>query len=126
MKRRSHTCQSDAGFTLLEVLVALSIVAIVVASITKLMVFSTGLVSLNQDYAEAIGVAQQKIEETRALDFTDITNNSGTEGIYSWALTVAVDDPEPGTKTITIQVTWEHKGEQKEYATQTIYAEVTA
>ena len=120
--------QSSAGFTMIEVLVAMVIFSVVATATGKLMTATTGIVTVNKEYAEAVTKAQGKIEELRALDYDEIASGSAPEDPdgYSLVWTISDDDPEPGTKTIVAHITWTHKGSQKEYVTQTIFSQVTA
>jgi hypothetical protein len=111
----------------MEVLVAMAIFSIVATATGKLMTATTGIVSLNKDYAESVTKAQGQVEKLRAIDYDAIVSGSAEEDAdgYTVVWIVSADDPAPGTKTIVVHVTWMYKETQKEYVTQTIFSQVT-
>ena len=124
--------RANAGFTLIEVLVAMVIFAITSSATASLMFHSTGMVAENSSSSQAIAVAQRVLEDLRTLDYEDIEDGSFS---YIWAAknktfnaswSVYEDDPEAGLKTIIVTVTWDGKGGTKSYETQTIYSQITA
>src|SRR5262245_36667602 len=67
-----------AGFSLLEVLVAMTIFAIASLAVSKLMVDATTMISKNEAESQAITFAQQTMENLRAMKFANLTNGSST------------------------------------------------
>ncbi len=124
--------RANAGFTLIEVLVAMVIFAIASAATVSLMYHSTRMVAENSSSSQAITVAQRVLEDLRTLDYEDIEDGSFS---YTWAAknktfnaswSVYEDAPEAGLKTIIVTVTWDGKGGTKSYETHTIYSQITA
>ena len=122
--------RAPAGFTLIEVLVAMSIFAITSAATASMMLHSTATVAANNGASQAITLAQQAMEDFRARAYQDMANGSDVvtwKGI-SFTITSEVyeDDLDPGMKTIVVTVSWQEKGVARTYATQSIYAQVNA
>jgi prepilin-type N-terminal cleavage/methylation domain-containing protein len=121
---------SRAGYSLIELLVAISIFAITAAAIAAQMVHSTAMISQNAEASQAITIAQQVMEDIRTLTYSDMS--SGAEMVtwkgqkFNAAWNVSEDDPAPGTKTVIVTVSWEDKGETKTYETRSVYSQVQA
>jgi prepilin-type N-terminal cleavage/methylation domain-containing protein len=101
------------GFTLIEVLVALIILAISLLALAGLMVTTTKNNSSGNHMTEAATFAQDKLEELRAMRWenlpvgTSSDQKSGSTGINytrNWKV-------EPGgvLKTITISINWQDR-----------------
>jgi prepilin-type N-terminal cleavage/methylation domain-containing protein len=122
--------RSMAGFSLVEVLVAMAIFAVAATAVTSLMYHSTTFVSGNNLLSQAITCAQTRLEYLRTLDYEDVVGDSsecvgdGANFEVSWE--VDEDAPEEGAKTVILTVSWTEKGEVKSYALETIYTAVTA
>jgi prepilin-type N-terminal cleavage/methylation domain-containing protein len=117
------------GFTLIEVLVGMVIFAISSLAVTSLMVNHSQLVSLNSQSSEAIVLAQDKLEDLRAMNFTDLASNTAPavtkKGIaYTTSWTVQKNTPATGMTTLTVTVAWNHKGVAKSYVAKSIFSSV--
>ena len=122
---------STAGFSLIEVLVAMALFLIASSAVASLMYHSTAHIAVSNHFSQAIVCAQKHLEEIRAQRYEDITNESGYvctgEGLsFDVAWQVTEDDPGDGMKSILLTVTWTDKGEVKNYEIHTIYTQVTA
>lgn len=88
--------QPDSGFTLLEVMVALSIIAIVLVSVYKMQAQTISMNYEARFYATAPLLAQLKIAEIEIENPGEQTDNSGDFGDefpgYRW--NVVIDDIE--------------------------------
>jgi prepilin-type N-terminal cleavage/methylation domain-containing protein len=78
---RLERCQREEGFTLLEVLVALTILGLSVVTLIQLSSQSLRLVKTSGDYQDAVLVADRLASETQA---TDEVIDNGQEGPYRW------------------------------------------
>ena len=96
LHRRTRNLQSDFGFTLLEIMVSVSIIAIVLVSIYKMQAQTISLNYEARFYATAPLLAQFKMTEQETKSLEDLTSDSGNFGDdfpgYSWSM--AVDDVE--------------------------------
>ena len=118
MRNEGHT-SSEAGFTLLESLVALSILAIAFASL--LGSFSGGLraVDTTDDYVSALNLAETLLaDRTSSRDFS-LGRNRGVDRKFTWTVDVDPAAPREGapeTKIgdwnlfrISVRVAWSPK-----------------
>ena len=89
---------ADKGFTLVEVLIAIGILAVVIVGLLQLFVYCSRLAEAAGNTTIAVNEAQNKLEEIRNHDFNDIAvdyASGGTPG-NTFALTSLT-----GTGTIT-------------------------
>lgn len=122
--------RTSAGFSLIEVLVSMAIFAIAASAVSSLMYHSTSYMSGNNYQSQAIMCGQASLEHLRMLDYDDVVDDSDEctgDGIsFDVVWEVTEDEPEDGTKTIVLTVSWVEKGESKSYELETIYTAVTA
>jgi prepilin-type N-terminal cleavage/methylation domain-containing protein len=112
-----RTVPAQAGFTLLEVLVALTIMSLAIVTLFQLTSQSLRLVKTSGDYQEAVLLADRIATETQP---SEEATDSGEEGPFQWERRVAlVPMPEefqpketiPGREpaklfAVTIDVRW--------------------
>ena len=88
--------QSKAGFTLLEIMVAISIMAIVLVTVYRMHAQTLSMAYSARFYTTAPLLAQEKMVEIESKGQQDMTDDSGDFGDefpgYRWQ--VAVDDVE--------------------------------
>lgn len=124
-----------SGFSLVEVLVAMTIFSIVSLATSSLMTNSMAMISENALGSEAIGIAQGRVEIARNVPYemmtsanvcptTSVNSAKGTT-TFTLVCSVATDAPVTGAKTVRITVSWNHKGKVKSYATETIFTKIT-
>jgi len=102
---------SQRGFTLLETLVALGLFAIVLASLTPLLITTIQANARASRITKATCLAQDKLEVLRNTPYAAITSGSDTvaEGgstkayARSWTVTAG---PTATTKTVIMTVGW--------------------
>ena len=96
LKRPTRNLQSDFGFTLLEIMVSVSIIAIVLVSIYKMQAQTISMNYEARFYATAPQLAQFKMAEQETKSLEELTGDSGNFGDdfpgYRWSM--AVDDVE--------------------------------
>ena len=98
------------GFTLLEVMVALAIMAGVILTVISSVNYHLSLTARNNEETVALLLARAKLEELELLDKQQLTQ--GKEGTfqpewpdYSWKAEIS-PAPVPVFKTLTVTVTW--------------------
>jgi prepilin-type N-terminal cleavage/methylation domain-containing protein len=120
-----------AGFTLIEVLVAMVIFSISSLALAQLMWTSTQRVSSNNKLSYAVTLAQAQVEHLRQLTFEELSSGTDPDPRYlhntpfSRDWTVELDPHNGDLKTVTISVSWDDRGAPQTYETQTIYTSVT-
>ena len=101
----------EKGFTLIEVLIGVIILAIGVLAIAGMQITSTRGTSFSNNLMHATYVAQDRLEFLKNLAFTDpqIQNGSAVNGsktisgvVFNWSYRVAGVD----VRTINLTVTW--------------------
>ena len=130
--------KSSKGFTLLEVMIALAILAVGLVTVMQLFSSSLRNAKVSNDYTNAIFAARQKMEEMLVLteDITEMEESGEFENLpgYSWLMTSELYEPEeteadtrfalkpegddveePLTDTyiISFSVTWNPSGDSK-------------
>jgi len=125
------------GFSLIEVMVALLVLALGVLAVVKLQGVLIQSASDSNHRAVAVSLAQQKIDDLRSFSdaqgFLDIGENTGgaigaspnefsiERGFYSYSLRWEVDDPTPDSKVVTVFVAWQDEtGNEQEINLATI------
>ncbi len=98
------------GFTLIETLIALFILAFALLALAGLMVTTTRNNSFGGHMTEAATLAQDKLEELRTTPFDGIvsyhdsmTGNQGIQYARNWNIAL---NPAGNFKTITLTITW--------------------
>jgi type IV pilus assembly protein PilV len=98
------------GFSLIEVMIALVILAVALLALAGLMITTTKNTSFGGHMTEATTFAQDKLEQLRAAPWTGIIAGAdtavGATGIsYARSWTVA-DNPNQDQRWVTITITW--------------------
>ena len=108
-----------AGFTLVEVMISSVIMAFVLVSIMSVISRTSRYVLDLRTFARSSQVAQQRIEELRAMSWSQITNlattftnSSDTNGTYGKRLSVSNYMVQGSTTLVvraTVLVTWTNR-----------------
>jgi type IV pilus assembly protein PilV len=93
-----------AGFTLIEIMVALVIIAIGVIALSGVQTRSSNDVYATGRSTRALALAQQHIEMLRAGGYVAAVSDSGQDGVFTW--TAHVDSAAVDLKSIDVAVTW--------------------
>ena len=117
-----HQTRKNGGFTLLEVLVAMVILAVGLLGMASL---SIGIIKgneLSKEVSSATTCAREKMEDVERLGYANTPETSGTiteayNSItqypdYKRETVTAVDTPATDMKTITITVYWDSDSHQ--------------
>jgi type IV pilus assembly protein PilV len=105
------------GFTIIEVMVALGILAFGILAIASMQTASLGGTSLAGNTTEATTIAMNQLEQLIPLKCTDAALSFGspaptTQGQYTVGYSVAAG-PLTNTRYIRVTVQWDEKGAQK-------------
>ncbi len=111
--RRIHS-----GFTILEVMVALSILAFGILAIASMQTASLSGTNLAGGITEATNAAMDRVEQLISRAYSHADLNSGNHGpvvqgriTLNW--TVTLNQPLVNTKTIQVTAQWNEKGVPK-------------
>jgi prepilin-type N-terminal cleavage/methylation domain-containing protein len=102
MPRGHFESNAEGGFTLLEVVVAVSILSIALMGIMALYVHTIALSEVNRETQIATFAAQSKLDEIRAMNFNNIltTYPPGASTYFAVSgLRAFAPDPQPGSVT---------------------------
>ena len=130
LQTTNHKLQTKSGFTLLEVLVALSVFVIAVVVIIQL--FPVGLKSsrASKNETTAINLAQAGLENAKGTAYNDVTSESRTRvssdptsPFYNFERESSVQfvdtnldtsETDLGLKKITVTIFWQESGQEQE------------
>lgn len=113
LSRNLEVTKSEEGFTIVEVIMAISILAIGLLAVANMQIMAMQGNASASWQAEQTTHAQDKMEELMALTYThadlDPAGNTHTEANppenFTITWDVAVDTPVPDTKLITVTAT---------------------
>jgi type IV pilus assembly protein PilV len=128
------------GFSLLEILIAITILAIGLLALAELQITAIQGNAFSGRTTDATTLAQDALEQLMALDYTDADLNDGSHPpksqaevsatqevqgvIYTLSWDVTEDSPINNTKTIDMTVIWSEGGQQRTLSMQFIKSEV--
>lgn len=125
---RSRQRRRQAGISLLEVLVAITLFALVASGVAAMAGNSMRATANDRAATAAQMIAQEEIEAVRALEYADIVpaarSVTRVGKTFEVDRFVSDDDPAEGMKTITVQVQWAGPLGAKSYELQTIFTAV--
>ena len=126
------------GFTLIEALLAMSLLSIAVFGMFSLLPAVMGYNEFAETVSTATTLAQAKVEALKSADWASIAvadpdpspdlqldenGNTGAGGIYTRFTTVAIDPTYSNIKQITVTVSWGWKGDTKNVTLKTMLKE---
>lgn len=120
-KKRRDSMRNAKGFSLVEVLIAAAILAVVLLAIASLFSTAYSNVGYGGRRTKAVALARQKMEELRDGIFPPSTVGSPetVEGVYTRSWTVAVTGAPSQVATVTVAVSWPDAGVGTRQATLT-------
>ncbi|MBF0537046.1 MAG: type II secretion system protein [Nitrospirae bacterium] len=117
------------GFTLIEIMVAITIVAIGITAIVQLFSGSLRLVSSSEGYTRAVVLAQSKVRSVVAdsnLREGEYTERADNAYMYQVAIQQLDKDRTAPLQcdlyAIKVTITWESASNEKSYTLNTLYA----
>ncbi|PRX19723.1 prepilin-type N-terminal cleavage/methylation domain-containing protein [Orenia metallireducens] len=103
-----YNLNDEAGFTMIELLVALSILTMILLPLTKLLIDNSTKIIEAKQLTIATNLARLKLEEERAKVFGDINSRAlaeiGEGGFTNYKYLVEVDSIETEVKEIIVKV----------------------
>jgi prepilin-type N-terminal cleavage/methylation domain-containing protein len=115
MTRQTHilenTARCKAGFSLVELMVVLVILAIGLLPLALIQTRAQQDVFESGQYTEALQVAQLQMESVKSQGFGNAVTDSGLVEVYTWRTTV--NNVSFGLDQIVVEVRWNEKGRQR-------------
>ncbi len=109
MKDRAIIHRQSRGFTLLEVLVAMTILGVGILGVVTALSLATQAGGSSLRLSDAAQFARQQMMLATSTTPDMLQPNEGTEGRYHWILTY--DSKSNDLVLATIQVDWQEKGQ---------------
>jgi prepilin-type N-terminal cleavage/methylation domain-containing protein len=127
MRRARHGRQ---GFTLVEVLAALTLFALAAAATVALAVTSIRQASANRQGMAAAFLAQQELERMRGHDFQNMQSETLTQVVDGTTYTInatvnTATAMGPNIADVKVTVTWSGPMGPKSYAAESYFTDVT-
>jgi Tfp pilus assembly protein PilV len=125
--------RSDKGATLIEALVAITIFAAGASATFSMLMMSIMMARANSLDTHAVALATQEREDLRSLVYANIVTRdpitAADNHVFGGArFTVHSDvqdnQPAANMKTVTVTVSWNYKGQARNYSLSTIYTNV--
>ena len=126
-------CRDNKGMTLIEVMIALILLAITSLALIQSVLLATNINIINSLRDEAVSVTEQRLNELRSLPFTAgdmlVTSPSVTEASISrhvrsvtcnFTVNKTITQVDVNTRQVTLIVTWPYKGKQYQHGVSTV------
>jgi len=107
--------QNQRGFTLIEIMVAVTLLSVGLLGMAGLTVGIMRSNSLSSQVTTATALAQAKMEDIKRVGYSGVAEGKSTDDyndisgypLYKRVTDVDVESPDPGMKTVTITVSWD-------------------
>ncbi|MDM8539356.1 prepilin-type N-terminal cleavage/methylation domain-containing protein [Desulfobacterales bacterium HSG17] len=122
IKQSTKQNSYDAGFTIIEVLIAIVILAVGILGLSKMQITSINANNVAGKYTDGSTRGVSEIENIMATAYDDASLVNGTtgnivQGIYTVNWTITDSVPIPNVKNVNMIVTWNIKGQAKSFTT---------
>ncbi|OCL26927.1 hypothetical protein U472_05415 [Orenia metallireducens] len=104
----NYNFNNEAGFTMIELLIAISILGVVLLPLTDMLIDNTSKVIEAKQMTIAINLARLKLEEQRVKAFEDISSRALTEmdeeSFNNYKYSVEVNNIKTKVKKVVVKV----------------------
>lgn len=128
IKRRYKARTRQKGISLIEVMLAISVLSIVVIGVVFFSFFTSGRVGLSKQHRAALQLASQKMEQLKADTeigislADDVVNEDISSGDVSYTRTTVVEDSGL-CKEVTVVVSWNQMGKDRNVSLVSLFVE---
>ena len=119
---KKKVCDNQSGFTLLEVLIAISILTVGLLGVAQMQIMGIKGNYFSGNTTAALTLAEEQMEGLLGTSYINvISGNDGNNpidetgqagGIYTRTWVVADNTPITDTKTVTVSVSWDNFSHQ--------------
>ena len=109
LNRKQDQSKRESGFTLLEVIIAISILTVGMLAVASMQTAAIRGNSFANQATESITWAQDKMEDLMALTYSAVANGGPETTPDNYMVNWEVDTV-GNVKRITVTVTWQEKG----------------
>jgi len=113
--QENKSAHKEKGFTLVEILIAMTIFAIGILGVASMQVWGLRGNASAVWHTQAATFAADRIEKLMMVDYDDLVNGSETQGDYTISWTVTTNNPINNTATLTVNVQWNDHGTIKNF-----------
>ena len=113
--QKNKAAHKEKGFTLVEILIALTIFAIGILGVASMQVWGLRGNASAIWHSQAATFAADRIEKLMMVDYADLADGEEIQGDYTVTWSVATDNPIDNTATITVDVKWKDHGTDKNF-----------
>jgi type IV pilus modification protein PilV len=108
--RPEHKRRDDRGFSLIEVMIAMTFLAIGLLAVAQMIPMGLSGVTQARVRTNAVQAAQERMDMLRAAEFEDASLTAGayseTDGKYTLDWTITDNTPAPKVKRVDLVASW--------------------
>jgi len=118
---KKKVCDNQSGFTLLEVLIAISILTVGLLGVAQMQIMGIQGNYFSGNTTTALTLAEEKMEDLLGTSYINVISGNDANpidetgqagGIYTRTWIVANNTPIIDTKTVTVNVSWDNASHQ--------------
>ena len=115
---------NNKGFTLVEIMIAISILAIALLGLASVTVVIIKSNTFSKTMTTATTLANDKMEQLKKTSYAGLASGTDTlESIYTRTWTVTQNSPATGMNTVVVTVQWNWQGVARNVTINSIIAQ---